>query len=103
MSSNFQREHWGSRMGFVLAAAGSAVGLGNIWKFPYITSEFGGGSFVLVYLVCIVLVGFPLVVAEMLVGRSTQTPSLMPSSGSLGARGSLRHVCMIYATGTPRT
>ena len=58
------RTHWGSRTGFILAAAGSAVGLGNIWKFPYITGENGGGLFVLVYLVCIAAVGIPILMAE---------------------------------------
>ncbi len=56
-------------LGFVLAAAGSAVGLGNIWKFPYITGEYGGGAFVLIYLACIALVGLPLLYAEMIIGR----------------------------------
>mgnify|MGYP002065076891 CR=1 FL=1 len=50
---------WSSRLMFILAAAGSAVGLGNIWKFPYITGEHGGGAFVLVYLACIALIGIP--------------------------------------------
>ena len=66
------RAHWGSRVGFILAAAGSAVGLGNIWKFPYVTGENGGGVFVLVYLLCVALVGLPVMVAEILIGRSTQ-------------------------------
>ncbi|WP_304544895.1 sodium-dependent transporter [Sulfurimonas microaerophilic] len=57
-----------SRIGFILAAAGSAVGLGNIWKFPYITGEYGGGAFVLVYLLTVVLVGFSIMIAEMLIG-----------------------------------
>ena len=57
-----------SRVGFVLAAAGSAVGLGNIWKFPYITGENGGGAFVLVYLVTVMLVGFSVMIAEMIIG-----------------------------------
>lgn len=61
---------WASRWTFVLAATGSAVGLGNIWKFPYITGENGGGAFVLVYLVCIALIGIPIMVAEVLLGRS---------------------------------
>lgn len=56
-------------LGFVLAAAGSAVGLGNIWKFPYITGEYGGGAFVLIYLGCIAVVGLPLLYAEMIIGR----------------------------------
>jgi len=60
---------WASRWVFILAATGSAVGLGNIWKFPYITGENGGGAFVLVYLVCILLVGIPIMMGEVLVGR----------------------------------
>ncbi|MCP4598758.1 sodium-dependent transporter [Neptuniibacter sp.] len=60
---------WASRWIFILAATGSAVGLGNIWKFPYITGENGGGAFVLVYLFCILLVGVPIMMAEVLIGR----------------------------------
>ena len=60
---------WSSRWLFVLAAAGSAVGLGNIWKFPYVVGESGGGAFVVVYLVCIALVGIPIMMAEVLMGR----------------------------------
>jgi NSS family neurotransmitter:Na+ symporter len=60
---------WSSRIAFILAATGSAVGLGNIWKFPYITGENGGGTFVLVYLVCIALIGIPIMMAEILIGR----------------------------------
>ena len=55
-----------------LAAAGSAVGLGNIWKFPYITGTNGGGWFVLIYLACIVLVGLPILIAEIMIGRAAQ-------------------------------
>ena len=57
-----------SRVGFILAAAGSAVGLGNIWKFPYITGEYGGGAFVLVYLITVLMIGFSVMIAEMLIG-----------------------------------
>ncbi len=60
---------WSSRWAFVLAATGSAVGLGNIWKFPYITGENGGGAFVLVYLICIAVVGIPIMMAEVMIGR----------------------------------
>ena len=60
---------WSSRWTFVMAATGSAVGLGNIWKFPYITGENGGGAFVLVYLLCILMVGIPVMVAEVMLGR----------------------------------
>ncbi|MDX1509561.1 MAG: sodium-dependent transporter, partial [Woeseiaceae bacterium] len=61
--------HWSSRMAFVLAVTGSAVGLGNVWKFPYIAGENGGGAFVLVYLVCVVAIGLPVMMSEILIGR----------------------------------
>ncbi|HBS50338.1 MAG TPA: sodium-dependent transporter [Rhodobacteraceae bacterium] len=64
-----QHAQWGSRLTFILAATGSAVGLGNIWKFPYMVGESGGAGFVLVYLVCIALIGMPVLVAEWLLGR----------------------------------
>ncbi len=67
-----EHAHWASRLTFVLAAAGSAVGLGNIWKFPYMVGESGGAAFVLVYLACIVLIGMPVLVAEWLIGRRGQ-------------------------------
>ena len=60
---------WSNRWLFILAAAGSAVGLGNIWKFPYIAGENGGGAFVLIYLVCVAFVGIPIMMAEVLIGR----------------------------------
>lgn len=67
-----QRAHWGSRLGFILAAAGSAVGLGNIWGFPYMTGKNGGGLFVLVYLACVAVIGLPIMMAEIFIGRTTQ-------------------------------
>ncbi len=67
--SNAQRGLWSSRLAFILAATGSAVGLGNIWKFPYVTGENGGGAFVLVYLLCIAVVGIPIMMAEVMIGR----------------------------------
>ena len=60
---------WSSRLAFILAATGSAVGLGNIWKFPYIAGENGGGAFVLVYLLCIACIGIPIMMAEVMLGR----------------------------------
>jgi NSS family neurotransmitter:Na+ symporter len=60
---------WSSRLAFVLAATGATVGLGNIWKFPYITGENGGGAFVLVYLLCIAVIGIPIMIAEVMLGR----------------------------------
>ncbi len=69
---NQPRDHWSSNLGFILAATGSAIGLGNLWKFPFITWVNGGGAFVLLYLVCIVAVGLPIMMAELLIGRKTQ-------------------------------
>jgi len=67
-----KRGKWGSRIGFILAAAGSAVGLGNIWKFPYITGVYGGGGFVLVYLGFILIVGLPIMISELIIGHRTE-------------------------------
>ena len=64
-----QHGMWSSKMLFVLAAVGSAVGLGNIWKFPYMMADQGGGAFFLIYLICIAVIGFPVMAAEILVGR----------------------------------
>jgi len=69
---SLSRAHWGSRLAFILAAAGSAIGLGNIWKFPYIAGLNGGGLFVLIYLFCILLVGVPVFIAELYVGQQGQ-------------------------------
>ncbi len=66
-----KRENWGSSLGFILAIAGSAIGLGNVWKFPYITGMNGGGAFVLVYLFCIFLLGVPIMLCEIAIGRRT--------------------------------
>ncbi len=66
------RGQWSGRIGFILAATGSAIGLGNLWKFPYITHENNGGAFVLVYIGMVLLVGVPIMIAEILVGRRTQ-------------------------------
>lgn len=72
MAQEANREQWGSRIGFILAAAGSAVGLGNIWRFPYITGKYGGAAFVLVYLAIIFILGFSVMLAEMSIGRKAQ-------------------------------
>ncbi len=70
--SGGSRGSWSGHAGFILAAAGSAVGLGNVWRFPYSTSQNGGGAFVLVYIAAVLAVGVPIMVAEVLLGRSTQ-------------------------------
>lgn len=67
-----QREHWSSHLGFILAAAGSAIGLGVLWKFPYVTGENGGGLFVLLYILCTFFVGIPVFIAELILGRRAQ-------------------------------
>ncbi len=66
------RGKFSGRIGFIAAAAGSAVGLGNIWRFPYETGENGGAAFLLIYLICMVLIGFPVMVGEISIGRNTQ-------------------------------
>ncbi len=71
-SATVGRAHWSSRWAFILVAAGSAIGLGNIWKFPYMTGTNGGSAFVLVYLACIVGIGLPLLMAEIMLGRRGQ-------------------------------
>jgi len=72
VSEDLGRERWGSKVGFLLAAAGSAIGLGNIWRFTYIMGENGGAAFILVYIACIVLIGAPVFLAELVIGRNTQ-------------------------------
>src|SRR5210317_1723171 len=74
MSSTRESLHglWSSRWVFILAAAGSAVGLGNIWRFPYTAGENGGGAFVLVYLAFVLLIGVPVVLSELSIGRFTK-------------------------------
>ena len=74
MSEN--REQWGSRFGFIMAAAGSAVGLGNIWRFPYITGKFGGAAFVLVYLAVVIFLGMSVMLAEFVIGRKAQSDAV---------------------------
>ncbi|MEQ8745683.1 sodium-dependent transporter [Pyruvatibacter sp.] len=93
--------HWSSRLMFIFAASGSAVGLGNIWKFPYIVGENGGGAFVLLYLACLIGLGVPLLIGEIMIGRKggeyparaflrTAKEKAMSSAwGGLGALGAL--------------
>lgn len=80
------RAQWGSRIGFLLAAAGSAVGLGNIWKFPGKAFEGGGGAFLLIYIVIVVLIGMPAMISELAIGRASQA-NVVDSFGKLGHKG----------------
>lgn len=76
-----ERENWGSRLGFIMAAAGSAVGLGNIWRFPYMAGENGGSAFIIIYLGFVFIIGLSIMIAEFAVGRKT----------SLAAVGAYKH------------
>ncbi len=70
-----QRERLGSRLGFILLSAGCAIGIGNVWKFPYMVGQNGGGAFVLVYLICLILIGVPVMTMEFAMGRASQKSS----------------------------
>lgn len=96
MENNLQkRDSWGSKFGFIMAAAGSAIGLGNLWKFPYLASKYGGGVFVVVYLTLIILIGFTMMLGELTIGRATKLEQysaykkLSPTWGFLGSMGIL--------------
>ena len=80
-----KREHFGSKLGIIAAAAGSAIGLGNIWKFPYMAGKHGGGAFIVVYLIAIVLMGFPLIYAEFAMGRKAKT-NAVDTFGVIGGK-----------------
>ena len=68
-----QREHFASRIGFIFMTAGCAIGLGNVWRFPFIAGKYGGGFFVLLYLVCLALFGLPVLLMELSLGRAAQS------------------------------
>ena len=67
-----EREKLGSRLGFILLSAGCAIGCGNVWKFPWMCGEYGGGAFVLIYLLFLVIMGLPVMIMEFSVGRASQ-------------------------------
>ena len=78
-----EKSQWGSKIGFILASAGSAIGLGAVWKFPYMTASNGGGSFLLVFLIFTLLIGLPLLLAEFVLGRGAAV-SAVKTFGKLG-------------------
>lgn len=86
-----ERESFSSRLGFVLISAGCAIGLGNVWRFPYITGKYGGAAFVLVYLLFLVILGLPVMVTEFSVGRASQQ-SIATSFHTLESKGSKWHI-----------
>lgn len=76
LEENGVREQWSSRLGFMLAAMGSAVGLGNIWRFSYVAGENGGAAFLLIYILCVLLIGIPIMMAEFTIGRRAQSDAV---------------------------
>ena len=90
-----QREKFSSRLGFVLISAGCAIGLGNVWRFPYITGMYGGAAFVLIYLVFLVLLGLPIMVMEFSVGRASQK-SVARSFNVLEPKGTKWHIYGLF-------
>ena len=86
-----QREHLGSRLGFILLSAGCAIGIGNVWKFPYVTGQNGGAIFVLIYIACLVLLGLPIMTMEFAMGRAAQK-SPVKMYQELEPKGSAWHI-----------
>ena len=93
-----ERDSFKSRLGFILVSAGCAIGIGNVWKFPYITGEYGGAVFVLFYLTFLILLGIPVVTMELAVGRSSRK-SVLRGFETLEPKGMYWHlhgwVCLI--------
>ena len=92
-----EKSQWGSKLGFILASAGSAIGLGAVWKFPYMTAANGGGGFLLVFLISTILIGFPLLLAEFALGRSAGVSGIK-TFGKLGKNSN----CLLYTSPSPR-
>ncbi len=91
-----KREQFSSRLGFILISAGCAIGLGNVWRFPYITGQYGGGLFVLIYLFFLIAMGLPLAIMEFATGRASQR-SVAASFEALEPKGSKWHVYKYFA------
>ncbi len=101
MDPQNQRESFGSRLGFILVSAGCAIGIGNVWRFPTVTGQYGGGIFVLFYLLFLVLMGLPVLTMELAVGRAAAARRAAPTrrwspgaaSGISTAGSAWRAVC----------
>ena len=91
-----KREKFGSRLGFILVSAGCAIGLGNVWKFPYMAGQYGGAAFILIYLLFLVILGMPIIVCEFSVGRASQK-SIATSYNVLEPEGSRWHYTRWFA------
>ena len=94
MSNGVERETLGSRLGFLFLSAGCAIGLGNVWRFPYITGQYGGAAFVVMYLVFLVILGLPIMVMEFSVGRASRK-SIAGSYRALEPKGTKWHLASI--------
>ena len=81
------RERLGSRLGFIMLSAGCAIGCGNVWKFPWMCGQNGGGSFMLIYVICLIVLGLPTMIMEFSVGRAAQTSPLYMYRKLSGGRG----------------
>ena len=90
------REKFGTRLGFILISAGCAIGLGNVWRFPYITGEYGGGAFVLIYLIFLIILGLPIMAMEFATGRASQK-GIARSFDTLEPEGSKWHIYKWFA------
>ena len=91
------REHLGSRLGFILLSAGCAIGIGNVWKFPWMTGQYGGGAFVVIYLIFLLILGVPVLTMEFAMGRAAQKSPLkmyqaLKPGGHWGWHG---YVCLL--------
>lgn len=91
-----KREKFGSRLGFILVSAGCAIGLGNVWKFPYMAGQYGGAAFILIYLLFLIILGLPIIVCEFSVGRASQK-SIATSYNVLEPEGSRWHFTRWFA------
>ena len=95
--SNVHREHLASRLGFILLSAGCAIGIGNVWKFPWMTGQYGGGTFVVIYLIFLLILGVPVLTMEFAMGRAAQKSPLkmyqaLKPGGHWGWHG---YVCLL--------
>ncbi len=91
-----EREKFSSRLGFILISAGCAIGLGNVWRFPYITGKYGGAAFVLIYLICLLVLGLPIMAMEFSVGRASRK-SVASSFRELEPKGTKWHIFSYFA------
>ena len=94
-----KRMNWGSRLSFILVSAGATIGFGNIWRFPYLVGQNGGGAFLLMFLACIALIGIPLLVTEMVIGRRMSTNAIDAFTVKIGQKTWWKSVGFLAALG----